>query len=260
MIPKTEDLLTFAKTVARRGGDHTLNYFRKEFEVERKADDTPVTVADREAEDIMREMILKKYPGHGVLGEEHGHLNQDSPVQWILDPIDGTKSFIHGIPLYTTLIGVLVNNQPVAGVIYAPALDELCDAGEGQGCRLNGRPCHVRETEDLAGATFLTSDLQSVLEGNEVSLFNDLLQQTRLHRTWGDAYGHMMVATGRADIMLDPVLEIWDAAPLLTILREAGGYFFDLQGKESINSGSGISCAKGIKNQVLRIIRGPGLA
>ncbi|MEX0779341.1 MAG: inositol monophosphatase family protein [Balneolales bacterium] len=260
MNPTTQDLLEFARTVARRGGDHTLNHFKKELNIERKADDSPVTIADRETETIMRTMILDKFPDHGILGEEYGTVNPESPVQWILDPIDGTKSFIHGIPLYTTLIGILVNDKPVAGIIYAPALDELCDAGEGLGCRLNGKPCSVRESNNLKEATFLTSELQSVFEGDSISLFNDLVQKTRLHRTWGDAYGHMMVATGRADIMFDPVLEIWDAAPLLPILKEAGGSFFDLQGNERIDTGSGISCSSKLQSELLNIIRGKNIA
>ncbi|MEX1136447.1 MAG: inositol monophosphatase family protein [Balneolales bacterium] len=260
MKPSTEDLLKFARAVAKRGGDHTLNYFRKDLDIERKADDSPVTVADKNTENIMRSMIIEKYPDHGIIGEEHGRVNPDSPVQWILDPIDGTKSFIHGIPLYTTLIGVLVNDKPVAGIIYAPALDEMCDAGVGLGCRFNGKPCRVRQTSNLGKATFLTSELQSVFEGDSISLFNDLVQKTRLHRTWGDAYGHMMVATGRADIMFDPVLEIWDAAPLLPILKEAGGSYFDLRGNERIDTGSGISCSPGLTSEVLAIIRGENIA
>lgn len=259
MKPSTRDLFKFAREVAKRGGDHTLNHFKKELDIIRKADDSPVTVADRETETIMRSMIRGKYPDHGILGEEFGRVNPDSSVQWILDPIDGTKSFIHGIPLYTTLIGVLVENKPVVGIIYAPAMDEMCEAGIGLGCHLNGKPCSVRETGDMDEATFLTSELQSIFEGQSVSLFNDLVHKTRLHRTWGDAYGHMMVATGRADIMFDPVLEIWDAAPLLTILKEAGGAFFDLQGNERIDTGSGISCGPGLSNELLAIVRGKNI-
>lgn len=259
MEPNIKELLEFARLVARRAGDHTLNYFKKDLKIERKADDSPVTIADKEAELIMRSMILDTFPDYGILGEEHGRVNPDSSVQWILDPIDGTKSFIHGIPLYTTLIGILVNDMPVAGVIYAPAMDEMCDAGAGLGCYLNGHKCWVRDTDRMEEATFLTSDLQSVFEGDGISLFNDLVQQTRLHRTWGDAYGHMMVATGRADIMFDPVLEIWDTAPLLTILKEAGGAFFDLRGNERIDTGSGISCNAGLRSELLTMIRGRNL-
>ncbi|MEX0686159.1 MAG: inositol monophosphatase family protein [Balneolales bacterium] len=260
MNQNIQEILDFSCKVARRGGDSTLQYFKKDLDIERKADDSPVTVADKEAETIMRNMILEKFPDHGILGEEHGQVNEESQIQWILDPIDGTKSFIHGIPLYTTLIGVLINNKPVTGVIYAPALDELCAAGLGLGCRFNGQKCQVREIKNLKEATFLTSDLQSVFEGRSISLFNDLIQKTRLHRTWGDAYGHMMVATGRADIMFDPVLEIWDAAPLLTIIKEAGGSFFDLYGNERIDTGSAISCGTRIRGDIMNMIQGQNTA
>ncbi|NGP86740.1 inositol monophosphatase family protein [Fodinibius halophilus] len=239
--------------IAKNGGDHTLNYFNRSFDVERKADDSPVTVADREAESIMRENIANQFPDHGIVGEEHGKDNEESSVQWILDPIDGTKSFIHGVPLYTTLIGVVVDDEPVVGVIYAPALDELCDAAQGKGARLNGEECRVRSCDDLAKASFMSTDAYTAAEFDYGDAFNELLDKSRIHRTWGDAYGHMLVATGRADLMFDPILNIWDAAPLLTILREAGGIFSDTDGNETIQSGNGFSCSRELLPDVLEV-------
>lgn len=239
--------------IARKGGAHTLTYFKKSFDVERKSDDSPVTIADREAETIMREAIAEQFPDHGIIGEEHGRTNESSSVQWILDPIDGTKSFIHGVPFYTTLIGVVVDDEPVAGVVYAPALDELCEAAAGKGCRLNGEQCSVRACDDLSEATFLSTDVYTPAKYNYGEAFDTLIAKTRLHRTWGDAYGHMMVATGRADLMFDPILSIWDAAPLLTVMREAGGIFCDTSGKETIESGNGFSCGKDLLPEVLKI-------
>ncbi|MDZ7715601.1 MAG: inositol monophosphatase family protein [Balneolaceae bacterium] len=239
--------------IAKMGGDHTLNYFNKNVEVQRKDDDSPVTIADQQAEEVMRKEIERLFPNHGILGEEHGKTNEESSVQWILDPIDGTKSFIHGVPLYTTLVGVLVDEKPVTGVIYAPALGELCDAAKGKGTRLNGKPCSVRPCDSLDEATFLSTDATTSSEfgfGNE---FQALLDKTRINRTWGDAYGHMLVATGRADIMFDPVLNIWDAAPLLNIMQEAGGIFCDVHGKETIHTGNGISCSKELLSDVLGV-------
>lgn len=247
----TDHLHRNAIGIARKGGDHTLNYFRKAVDVERKQDDSPVTVADREAESIMRESIESLFPDHGIVGEEFGTVREESPVRWVLDPIDGTKSFIHGVPLYTTLVGVLVEDEPVVGVIYAPALDELCEAATGKGTRLNGESCRVRECSDLSEATFLSTDVTTHHRAGFQEPFENLLQHTRLHRTWGDAYGHMMVATGRADLMFDPVLSIWDAAPLLTVVREAGGVFSDVRGEETIQTGNGISCVTGIYEEVL---------
>lgn len=242
--------------IAQKGGAHTLNYFNKTFNVERKSDDSPVTVADRETEKIMRQEISKRFPDHGIVGEEFEDHNADSEVQWILDPIDGTKSFIHGVPLYTTLIGVVVDKEPVVGIIYAPALDELCDAAKGKGARLNGVKCSVRSCEKLSRASFMSTDVYTSAKFNYGDAFDALIDKTRLHRTWGDAYGHMLVATGRADLMFDPILSIWDAAPLLTVLREAGGIFCDADGNESIESGNGLSCSRELLPEVLKVFRG----
>lgn len=246
-----EEVHQAAIDIARAGGAHTLNYFQKDFKIERKQDASPVTVADRETESLMREEISKRFPGHGILGEEHGTLNPESDVQWILDPIDGTKSFIHGVPFYTTLIGILYKDEPVSGVIYVPALDELCEAAKGKGARLNGEVCMVRRCNSLNEASFLTTDVTTAREFNLDASMQKLIKKTRLHRTWGDAYGHMMVATGRADLMFDPVLNIWDAAPLLTVMREAGGIFCDINGNETIQTGNGISCSRELIGEVL---------
>lgn len=241
--------------IARKGGEHTLKYFGKNIEIKRKSDDSPVTKADQKAEEIMRKEIAKSFPGHGIVGEEHGFINEESPVQWILDPIDGTKSFIHGVPLYTTLIGVLFEDEPVVGVIYAPVLDELCEAAKDEGARLNGEACSVRPCESLAQATFLSTDATTAAEFGFGDEFQQLLAKTAMNRTWGDAYGHMLVATGRADLMFDPILNIWDAAPLLTIMQEAGGVYCDVTGKETIQTGNGISCSKELLPEVLAIFK-----
>lgn len=241
--------------IARMGGRHTLKYFGEGIEVERKSDDSPVTAADRETEQLMRQEISGRFPEHGIVGEEYGSVNEESPVQWILDPIDGTKSFIHGVPLYTTLVGVLIEDEPSVGVIYAPALDELCDAAKGKGARLNGERCRVRACSKLSEATFLSTDATTSADFGYKEEFRELLDRTRINRTWGDAYGHMLVATGRADLMFDPILNIWDAAPLLPVLQEAGGIYCDVTGKETIKTGSGISCSKELIVEVLGIFK-----
>lgn len=245
------DIHQAAIEIARMGGRRTLKYYQKDFDIERKQDASPVTIADRETETLMRKEIRARFPDHGILGEEHGKLNPESTVQWILDPIDGTKSFIHGVPFYTTLIGILYKNEPVSGVIYAPALGELCEAAKGAGVRLNGEACTVSSCRSLNEASFLTTDVTTAKEFNFDTSLQKLIKKTRLHRTWGDAYGHMMVATGRADLMFDPVLNIWDAAPLLTIMLEAGGIFCDVNGNETIQTGNGISCSRELIDEVL---------
>lgn len=248
-----EELLKAATEIAKIGGHHTLKYFQKDVDVISKSDDSPVTIADRETEQLIRKEIKKRYPEHGIIGEEFGKENEDSDIQWVLDPIDGTKSFIHGVPFYTTLIGILIDNEPKVGIIYAPALEELCAAAIGHGATLNGNPCRVRDTEKLADATFLVTEIDSFRMLGQQELFQELMQKTKLHRTWGDAYGHMMVATGRADLMYDPELNIWDAAALLPVVQEAGGIFSDKKGEQTIHSGNGYSTSEVLFPQVKRI-------
>lgn len=249
----TSELLAAAIEIAKIGGAHTLQYFKKDIEIISKADDSPVTIADRETEQVIRREILSRFPDHGVIGEEYGRTNQGSNIQWVLDPIDGTKSFIHGVPLYTTLIGIMIDNEPVVGVINAPALDELCAAAIGHGVTLNGAPCKVSNTDKLEDATLLVTEINRFQECGLGPQFQELLAKTKLHRTWGDAYGHLMVAVGRADVMFDPILNIWDAAALLPILREAGGIFSDTNGVETIHTGNGFSTNKALYPQVKAI-------
>jgi len=252
-MAEIKELLEAAKEIAYIGGQHTLKYFKQDFEVVSKADDSPVTIADRETEQVIRAEILKRYPDHGIIGEEFGVTNPESRIQWVLDPIDGTKSFIHGVPFYTTLIGIMIDNEPVVGVINAPALDELCAAGIGLGATLNGEPCSVREKENMEDSTLLITEIRRFQECGMEAAFQELMSKTKLHRTWGDAYGHMMVAVGRADIMFDPILNIWDAAALLPVLKEAGGIFSDTEGVETIHSGNGFSTNKALYPKVKAI-------
>tara|TARA_R110002096_G_scaffold134785_4_gene286075 strand:- start:3796 stop:4569 length:774 start_codon:yes stop_codon:yes gene_type:complete len=245
-----KELLDAAVEIAKIGGQHTLKYFKKDFEIISKADDSPVTIADRETEQIIRKEILKRYPDHGIIGEEYGRTNEGSNIQWVLDPIDGTKSFIHGVPFYTTLIGIMIDNEPIIGVINAPALDEICAAAIGHGATFNGKPCHVRNTEKLADSTFLVTEIKRFQDNGLEPQFQELMAKTKLHRTWGDAYGHMMVAIGRADVMFDPILNIWDAAALLPVVKESGGVFSDMNGDETIHTGNGFSTNKALYPQV----------
>jgi histidinol-phosphatase len=255
-IMNTTELLDYAIQYAKAGGLHTLNYFRKSPQVIRKSDKSPVTIADREAEWVIRELIQKRFPGHGIIGEEHGRVNEHASVQWILDPIDGTVSFIHGIPLYTTLIGVLVDGIPVAGVIYAPAMDELCEGAPELGTRLNGVSARISNITDLSQATLLTTDRKNIRKYGYDQPVSELMKMVQVDRTWGDAYGHMMVATGRAHVMIDPILSIWDAAALLPVVQGAGGIFTDRNGVADVTSGNGISVVPGLHQTVLEQLKG----
>lgn len=248
-----QELRKAAVEFAKAGGNSTLKYFKQSFQLNFKGDRTPVTNADREAEKLIRQKINTHFPDHGIIGEEFGVENRDSEVVWVLDPIDGTQSFIHGVPFYTTLIGILINNKPEIGVIYAPALDELISAATDEGCSFNGEPAGVRPCNSLKEATFLTTEVTTFAQHGFEKPFRELLNSTRIHRTWGDAYGHMMVAIGRADIMIDPILSIWDAAALLPVIQESGGSFTDVYGNKSIETGNAISTSTSLAPQILSI-------
>lgn len=194
-------------------------------------------------------------PDHGILGEEFGETRPGSDVRWILDPIDGTKSFVHGVPLYGVLIGVEIEGEPSIGVAHFPALRETVVAGRGLGARFNGRACAVSATSDLRRALLLTTDAGAVATGPISDGWRALSNRVSYSRTWGDAYGHMLVATGRADIMVDPELSPWDAAPLLTIVSEAGGRFTTVGGNATIHGGSGVSTNGVLHDEALDRLR-----
>ena len=258
----TKKRLDFAVKIARKAGQFTLQYFRDpKLAVERKRDGSPVTKADEGAEKLLRDEISKKFPGDAILGEEFGETMGQSSYRWILDPIDGTKSFISGVPLYTTLVAIMLEEQPVAGVIYAPAVDEMVYAARGSGCwqMIAGNSptqCRVSQVNSLADAVFLTTSIRSYTRDRKSDgrgLFVALAANCRVTRTWGDAFGYLLVATGRAEIMIDPVMNLWDAAALQPIVEEAGGRFFDWQGKPSVHSGEAIATNSVLAESVLKM-------
>jgi histidinol-phosphatase len=256
--------LEFAVQAARQAGNITLEYFRTEdLVINLKQDDTPVTIADKRAEEHLRDTIAKTFPRDAILGEEFGQQQGSSGYRWILDPIDGTKSFIHGVPLYGTLIGLEYGDESILGVIRIPALDECLYAGKGQGAwyfvgHNPPKPARVSQRKPLAKALFVTSEVISFDQTGRRAVYDCLQSSTRLTRTWGDSYGYLMVATGRADLMVDPVMAIWDAAALLPILEEAGGTFTDWQGRRTILSGEGIATNGLILSEVLEIVKKSG--
>ncbi|HKI46374.1 MAG TPA: inositol monophosphatase family protein [Balneolales bacterium] len=245
-----QEYIDRAVEFAHKGGEVTLKYFHRDIDIDFKSDRTPVTRADREAEQVIRDLVVKYYPDHGILGEEFGRHNSDSRFQWIIDPIDGTLSYIHGVPLYTTLVALVYDSEPVVGAIFAPATDELCVAGMGHGAWFNSVKCRVSDTQRLEDATLLTTDYRDINQHGFGENFDELMQKVYLTRSWGDAYGHMLVAAGRADIMFDPILNIWDAAALMPVVTEAGGSFTDVRGRAIIDGGSAISCTPKLVEQL----------
>jgi histidinol phosphatase-like enzyme (inositol monophosphatase family) len=258
--------LELAVRIAREAGDVTLRYFRQDgLQVERKADMSPVTIADREAEKLLRLRIGEQFPQDGIIGEELGTQSGTTGYQWALDPIDGTKSFIHGVPLYTTLVALLREEEPCLGVIHAPATDETVYAAQGGGCwylKKRGQspqPAQVSQIARLDESLLLTTEVASFTKhrsSDTLDVFVRLQRAARLARTWGDGYGYLMVATGRAEVMIDPVVNLWDAAPLQTILEEAGGQLIDWKGNPTIHAREAIATNGLVTDEVLAITRG----
>src|SRR6266536_1107439 len=236
-----KELLDFAVEIAHEAGAITLRHFRSTFVAERKADDSFVTVADRESEDHLRARITAAFPDDSILGEEGGEKSGASNRRWILDPIDGTYSFVHGVPLYGVLIGLEIMGEPIVGVVNLPSLSEIVYAARGLGCFWNGEPAHVSSTASLDEALLCSSDFGIGEQYGFGPAAASLQRRAHTARTWGDAYGHVLVASGRADIMFDPVMNIWDCAALLPIIEEAGGTFTDWTGKRTIDGGNAIS-------------------
>jgi histidinol phosphatase-like enzyme (inositol monophosphatase family) len=258
MIPDSaelEGLLDFATALARHAGEITNRYFRGSFVAERKADNSFVTAADREAEEYLRTEIGKDFPDDAILGEEEGEKPGRSNRRWILDPIDGTYSFVHGVPLYGVLIGLEIDGEAVLGVVNLPALHEVICAARGLGCFWNDAPACVSATESLSDALLLSTDFGSCDRYGFGRAAEILQRQVGARRTWGDVYGHVLVATGRADIMLDPIMNVWDCAPLLPIVEEAGGTFTDWQGQRTIHGGNAISTNGKLFDSVMATIR-----
>ena len=251
-------LLDFAVRLAREASDIVNRHFKGSLTVDRKADNSLVTIADREAESHLRAAIEQAFPDDGILGEEEVKKIGSSERRWIIDPLDGTYSFVHGVPLYGVLIGLEVDGEPSLGVVNLPALDEIVYAGRELGCFWNGEPARVSSTSSLAEALLLATDFGTCEQYGFGRAAEALQQQVNARRTWGDCYGHVLVATGRADIMLDPVMNVWDCAALLPILEEAGGTFTDWKAQRTIHAGNALSTNGVLFNEVMKTLRQVG--
>ncbi len=253
--------LDFALEITQQAAELILKHYQSQtLGVESKADDSPVTVADKGAEQLIRDALAAKFPDDGVLGEEFDDVASSNGYRWILDPIDGTKPFIYGVPLFGTLVGIEFEGRMVAGVCRLPALDEVMYATEGQGawwkigCAEPTR-AKVSDTTDLAQARLMFTEPTSDIRCGRGEVLPKLLQRVRIARGWGDCYGHMLVATGRADIAVDPQMSAWDIAALIPIVREAGGNCTDWKGDENIIGGDGVSVTPGLKAAVFELLR-----
>jgi histidinol-phosphatase len=250
------EVLDFAVQIAREAGDITLRYFRGEYETRLKGKDNFVTQADLEAEARLRRRINEAFPEDGIVGEEEGERAGSSGRRWILDPIDGTYSFVHGVPFYGVLVGLEIEGEPSLGVAHLPALGETVYAAQGTGCFWNGRPARVSRTARLADALLLATDFGTCQAHGFGPAAAELQSRAAARRTWGDCYGYVLVATGRADAMLDPVLSVWDCAALLPIVEEAGGTFTGWDGRRTIHAGNAIASNGLLFEEIMGVVDG----
>ena len=252
MTPTAKNYLDFAVRIAGEAGQLTLKYFQEGLAPEWKEDGSPVTIADRAVEKLLRDRIGEAFPGHEILGEELGQTsNGHRQPLWIIDPIDGTRAFVRGIPLYAVLIGLEIQGEIVAGVAHFPALSETIAAGRGLGCWWNDRPVHLSRVDRLEDALVIHTNTKKDRSNGK---YSDLLrlQDTAQYSTgWGDAYGYLLVATGRAEVMVDITTHPWDCAPFPAIFSELGGYFGDWKGNPTIYAGEAMATSQSLLPLVL---------
>lgn len=261
MADTLERRMDVAASAAWEAGKVTLRHFQTRIDVTLKEDRTPVTVADREAESVLASRLLGEFPDDAFLGEESGERVGSSGYRWTVDPIDGTKSFVQGVPLFGVLVGLEdPSGEPVVGVACLPALNELVVAGRGMGCRWNGRRCRVSDVSRIEDSCVVYTSRRTFEETSRLEALRSVQERARLCRNWGDCYGHLLVATGRAEAMLDPVLSDWDCLALLPILEEAGGTFTDWTGRRTARGRSGISTNGRVLSELQSLLgnSGPG--
>ncbi len=240
--------LAFAIETATLAAKGTLRHFQQGVGYELKGDDSPVTVADREAEAVIRRAIESAYPGEAILGEEEG--GSDSPDRWVIDPIDGTKSFLAGVPLFATLLSYEQDGRPIIGVCVVPALDETVFAERDGGAFWNGKPCRVSSKASLSESILSCGSHGSMVLAGRMEGYLALARSCLTARGWTDAYGHVLVATGRIEAMVDPIVNHWDVSAMALIVREAGGLFTDFTGVDAITS-EAISATPGVHAAVV---------
>ena len=229
---RNDTLLQAVSEVARLTGKVALAHFRTRLTVETKRDGSPVTIADRAAEETARAWIAARFPHDAILGEEFGSEgDHGGERRWLIDPIDGTKTFVRGVPLWGTLIGVASGEIVLAGAVFCPAADEMVAAALGEGCWWNDSRCHVSDETELARSTLLSTDVRFVGRPERAARWSSLASEAAVARTWGDCYGYVLVATGRAELMVDNLMSPWDSAALIPVVQEAGGEFSDWDGR-----------------------------
>ena len=256
MKTSVEQMMQAAAEVARIAGTVAARHFGKRIAVNLKADGSPVTAADREAEQRARSWIEERFPADGILGEEFGLARPEAPRRWVIDPIDGTKSFVRGVPLWGTLVAVCEGEDVLAGAVYLPVAGDLVAAAPTCGAWANGSRCRVSSERQVSGATVLTTDERFAEAPERRVGWERVSRAAAVARTWGDCYGYVLVATGRAEVMVDPVLSPWDAAAVMPIVAEAGGVFTDWDGRVTAFGGSAVATNAALAADVRRALTG----
>ena len=246
--------MEFSVDVAWQAGKIIMRYFGTGVSPDWKTDNSPVTIADREAEEIIRKLIVKSFPEDGIVGEEFGNKTSNSGFTWLIDPIDGTKSFVQGVPLFGVLIAREGPNGVDIGCVYLPALDEMVWAGRGNGCWWNGRRARVSEVNELKDSCICFTSPLNFAKNSRKDEWDSLTKASRLVRGWGDCYGHILVATGRAEASFDPIMNPWDCGPLLPIMEEAQGTFTNWNGEATIHGKDAFSTNGFVFDEVMSLI------
>jgi histidinol phosphatase-like enzyme (inositol monophosphatase family) len=247
-------LMDAAAEIAQLSGKMALSFFSPAIAVETKSDGSPVTAADRAAEGVARDWIDRHFPEDGVLGEELGETRPGAARRWILDPIDGTRTFVRGVPLWGTLVALAEGENVLVGAAYFPAVNELLVAAPGQGCFWNGQRCGVSSVAKMAEATVLTTDERFPNLPERRDAYRRLSDAAALGRSWGDCYGYLMVATGRAEAMTDGILSPWDSASLLPIIEEAGGVFTNWEGRRTAFGNSAVATNAALADPIRKLL------
>jgi histidinol phosphatase-like enzyme (inositol monophosphatase family) len=252
-----DTLLHAATELSQAAAAVAMRWFGGRVSVDTKSDGSPVTIADRSAEQFARDWIAERFPQDGVLGEEFAPLRPDAARQWIIDPIDGTKAFVRGVPLWGTLVAVCEGETVLAGAACYPAVNEVVSAAPGEGCWWNGARAHVSTVSSLAEATMLTTDSRFPEHAERGARWRALCNEGGVSRTWGDCYGYLLLATGRAEVMVDDIVNAWDAAAIMPIIEEAGGVFTDWTGRRTAFGGDLIATNAALSEVVrARLVRG----
>lgn len=250
----TERALEVAVEAARAAGAIALGYFQSGVEVMMKPDDTPVTRADREAEQAIVEILGRAFPDHGFLGEEFG-ARGERDTRWIVDPIDGTRNFVRGIPIWATLIALEERGEITMGVVHNPVTGELYTARRGGGAFLNGAPIRVSSVDDLGASFLIHASLSLLREGGYWDGFVRLVDATGRQRGFGDYLGYTLLAEGKAEIYAEADLKPWDLAPCKLLVEEAGGRFTDFDGRPTIYTGTALASNGRVHDAALALLK-----